>query len=424
MKLNFALLIITILVFAVSGVNAKSINTYQYVPADPAGFSVVTATDDLPLLDYLAANFGVSLIVEHEPLEAGILAMIINANGSVRMIHGASSGNTNASVLQEPAFLLIANTCDADEIAKGFPYAITSADLPYQETFDTSQAVDTGDFRGSAADVISRPGGHDGFWRFTPDVSGTYVFSNFATKGDSAPIPDHDFERGFGSIGVWSGDCGSLTEVGVTNSITGDSILPVSLEAGVTYVVVWEDFFIGSTENSVRLSIEFFGEPVGNTLNDAISLVEEIWNFEVIGDTIANQDLVESSCVEPPVVGEGHGSGITGITGSEIWYRLPSVEVDNQYTINILPASEDAPLVDSALVLHAYNFTTHQVAEMDCSNDINADERLSSITFTAEPNLIYYVMVETVTGFDQPAFGQFVLQGLGQTSSVENWRHY
>ncbi len=425
MKLKLVVFCISALIFGAVMVHAKSQPTYKYSPVDPSGFCVITSADDLPILDYLFEQYGVESVEEHPALLENVLAKVIYPSGETVFINNGSSKQGSIKLLQEDTYPPIANTCDGDEITSGFPYVITGADLPYQQTFDTTMATDTGDFRGSAADAISRPGGHDGYWLFTPGESGTYIFTNFATKGDFAPIPDHDFERGFGGIGVWSGNCGEEpTEIGTANSIIGDSILPVSLEAETTYLIVWEDFFVGSTENSVRLRIEFVGSPQGNTLNDSISLVDEGWNFEIVGDTTVNENLEDSSCVKPADEGTGHGPGVGDLTGSEIWYRLPAVTPGAEYTLNVLPSKEESPLVDTALVLHAYNVTTHQVAEMSCSNDISEENRLSSITFTAEKNLIYYVMVETVPSFDQPSFGRFLLQGLAQTSSVKNWTHY
>lgn len=405
---------------------AKSLQTYLYTPVDPDGFTVVTHDDQLPILQYLDYQYGIADVTEHPALPEGVLAEVTYANGNTTVIEGGGQASSAYTPAQDGSFPPVANTCSADALSTGSPYVITSDDLPYQQTFDTTGATDSGDFRGTAADNISRPGGHDGFWLFTPDESGTYLFSNFATKGDAAPIPDHDFERGFGGIGVWSGECGSLTEVGTANSIIGDSILPVVLEAGTTYTVIWEDYFVGSTENSVRLSVEFVGGPEGNTLSESISLVDEGWNFEITGDTTANENLEDSSCVEPAEGGPGHGPGTGELTGSEIWYRLPAATPGTEYTINVLPPSEDSTLVDTALVLHAYNRTTHQVAEVHCNDDVSEENRLSSITFTAEPNLIYYVMVETVAAFDQREFAQFMLQGLttSQTSSVQSWKHY
>jgi len=424
MKVRKTLIIASAVLSCAAFAHAKSVETYLYTPVDPSGFTVVTHDDELPILQYMDLHYGIAEISEHPALSEGVLAEVTYANGNTTVIDGSVQGSSTYGPAQTGSFPPIANTCSADELSAGSPYVITSDDLPYQQTFDTTGATDSGDFRGTAADSISRPGGHDGFWRFTPAESGTYVFSNFATKGDAAPIPDHDFERGFGGIGVWSGECGSLVEVGTANSIIGDSILPVTLEAGTTYTVVWEDYFIGSTENSVRLTVEYLGGPEGNTLNESISLVDTGWNFEVSGDTTPYQNLTDSSCIEPPEGGPGHGPGSGELTGSEIWYRLPAATPGTEYTINVLSPSEDSTLVDTALVLHAYNVTTHQVAEVHCNNDISEENRLSSITFTAEQNLIYYVMVETVPAFDQRSFGQFMLQGLAQTSSVKTWKAY
>lgn len=421
--------IVALAVFAGMGLSAPAMaasQAYTYYPVDPSGFVVTTSDDQLPALEYLEYYYGIGLVETHPGLAPGVLAELVYGNGNVIEIDGAAQGGFHSLVRPQQAgnYPPIANSCEADELSSGFPYVITGADLPYQQTFDTTQATDSGDFRGSAADMISRPGGHDGVWLFTPDESGTYVFSNFATKGDFAPIPDHDFERGFGGIGVWSGSCGELTELGTANSIIGDSVLPVFLEAGTTYTVIWEDFFVGSVENSVRLSIEFAGGPEGNSLTEAISLVEEGWNFEYQGSTTANENLIDSSCVEDETVdGGGHGGG-ESLTGAEVWYRLPATTPGVEYTVSVGSASEDAPIVDSALVLHAYNLSTHQVAEVACSDDISEDNRLSELTFTAEAMRIYYVMVETVPAFDQPAFGEFMLIGTTQTSSVDGWQQY
>lgn len=421
-----------VLLFACAGMifghSAQALNdqAYLYVASEQGGYGVITADPALPALAYQAAEYGVETILEHPPLPESVLAILLYPNGKEVVIEQGKQAvqYEGANRLQQSdSFQPIADTCDSDLLESAFPYVISGEDLPYQVTFDTTQASDSGDFRGSAADNISRPGGHDGFWRFTPDQTGKYIFRNFATKGESTPIPDHDFDRGFGSIGVWSGECGNLAEMAINNSITGDSVVSVLLEAGVTYTVVWEDFFVGSVENSVRLTIEFAGEPVGNTLTESISLVDEGWNFEVTGNTLPNENLEDSTCVEAEE-GTGHGAGTGELTGTDIWYRLPAATPGSEYTLNVLPTSEDSTLIDTALTLHAYNLSTHQVSEIACNDDISEENRLSSITFTAEEGRIYYVMVETVPAFDQGAFGPFVLQGLADTTAIHEWQNH
>lgn len=425
-----SIFIIAVLMAVTTSVESKSLQTaYKYSSLNPAEHMVVTTDPDLPLLKYMEARYGVAGVPVTSTLPAGVLATYTRPNGQIttidsRISNPVSQSGSSVWIAQDDAFPLSANTCD--EVAgAGFPFEISGSDLPYTQTFDTTQASDSGDYRGSAADFISSAGGNDGYWTFTPDESGTYIFTNSATKGDGAPIPDHDFERGFGGIGVWSGNCADgLTEVGTANSLVGDSQIPVALEAGVTYTVIWEDYFIGSIENSVTISIELIGAPVGNGIGDAVDLSEIGWNFSVVGDTTANADLDNAPCVEPPEDSTGHGTGSAGYTGAELWYQLPSVTVGSQYTIAVL-SDEETTFVDSILTLHAYNFTTHQVSQIDCNNDISEENRLSSLTFTAEPNLIYYAMIESYPAFDQPAFGTFILEGSAQTTShVEHWETY
>jgi hypothetical protein len=396
---------------------------YRYTSLNPAGHTIVTRDAELPLLRYMENRFGIAEVEKTFALPDGVLATYRNPSGKTITINQPAK-QSGVHMAQNGSFPVTANTCDDALLATGLPYAITSADLPYSQTFDTTLATDSGDYRGSSADNISSAGGNDGYWTFTPDESGTYVFTNSATKGAGAPIPDHDFERGFGGIGVWTGNCtDGFTEIGTANSLVGDSKIPVALEAGVTYTVIWEDFFIGSLENSVTLSIAFVGGPVGNDIGDAVDLSDLGWNFSVVGDTTANADLDNAPCVEAPDDGDGHGTSGSGYTGAELWYQLPYVAVGNTYTITV-SSDEETTFADSVITLHAYNFTTHQVSQLDCNDDIAEDNRFSSITFTAEPNLIYYAMIESFVAFDQPSFGTFIFEGTAQATSVQHWEAY
>lgn len=405
---------------------AKENKTFIFTPQNPSGFTVITNDLDLPVLAYQKQKYGTGQTLEHAPLPDGIQAEIVYPNVTKIQIKNQTVSAGRIHTNQAESLPPVADRYNDVALSSGFPFMITEADLPYQESFDTTQSTDDGDFRGSAADSISRPGGHDGFWLFTPENTGTYLFTMSATKGDSTPIPGHDFERGFAGIGVWQDNGeGQFTEVGTANSVIGDSILPATLNAGKTYSIIWEDYFVGSTENSVTLSIEYLGEPAGNTIEKAVSLFDLTWNFEVTVDTTANQNLEDSFCVEPQDAGVGHGSGSGGLTGAEVWYRLPAVEAGNQYSLNILPDNSGEPVIDTAMTLHAYDTQVHQIAPVECSDNIDPENRLSSITFTAEENRLYYLMVETVPAFDQRSFDQFVLQGIKQsTSSVLYWNRY
>lgn len=412
---------------AISHAGESADQWYRYTPNLPDGYSISTNDSDLPALLFLQERYGIGEVVPCSPLPEGILAQIIYPDGHTRTISNRqqrSAKTRTTSPSQVASFPLIADDCLSLD-GQVFPFVFGGENLPYQESFDTSAAVDSGDYRGSAADSISRPGGHDGFWSFTPSQAGTYLFSLAATKGASTPIPDHEFDRGFGGIGVWQGICGqTLTEIGTTSSILGDSVLPVYLDAETSYFVIWEDFYVGSTENSVTLSVQYLGEPVGNSINDAVSLAGMSWPFSVDGDTTANQNLSDNECLEDPDEGTGHGAGTNALTGAEIWYRLPATAAGIEYTLEILPGTGAFPVVDSLISLHAYNLSTHQVSHIDCNDDINEENRLSSLTFTAEASRIYYVTIETKPAYDQPGFGQFLLQGHAATAGVDDWMHY
>ncbi|MBI1389040.1 MAG: hypothetical protein GC154_11385 [bacterium] len=399
---------------------------HLYTSLNPNGFSVITADQELPILLYLQSEYGLIDAGVCDPPPRGILAQVIYANGRVIDIPQASAGtSTLASPLQDEAYPAGLDAC-GDLNGAAFPYAIVSADLPYSQTFDVTASTDSGDYRGGAADSISRPGGHDGFWTFTPGASGAYLITLGATRGESAPIPGHELpERGFGGVGVWTGECGSLTELKTATSIIGDSQIAAQLEAGVTYTVIWEDYYVGSTENSVTLSIEALGEASANDIMDAIDLNEIGWGFHASGDTTANADLEISGCIEP-VEGEGHGSGGNALSGADIWYRLPSTQAGEQYVIEITPGDGPNPVIDTVISLHAYNLNTHQVSEVTCVDDTDEGERLAPLSFTAEAGLIYYVMIETKPAYDQLPFGQFTLSGrlASETSSAANWLMY
>lgn len=396
--------------------------TLWYSPPAGGGYSVVTAYPGLPLLLYLEDRFGIADIRPAEPLPDGVVAKIVYANGGVMEIGGTPpAGGFRLRPSQEEIHEPVADDCETAR--EGGVYAITAADLPYTGTFDVSAAADSGDFRGSAADSISRPGGHDGFWTFAPDAAGAYRFSLSALKASSSPIPGHDFEleRGFGGIGVWEGECGSLSETGTANSIVGDSVLVAHLEAGTVYTVVWEDFFVGSTESRVTLSIESLGEPEGDEITSAVNLSDLGWGFEIEADTAANRNLADGDCIETED-GDGHGAGTGDVSGNDAWFRLPAAEPGAEYTVTAAPADGPNPVADTVISLHAYNLATHEVSPVSCVDDTDDGDRMAPLTFTAEAGRIYYVMVETKPGFDQLPFGQFALKGIaGPVAGVGGW---
>ncbi len=418
----------------------ENASCFTYLPDASGGFSLTTADSSLDLLAWMEAQYGIADVQPAESLPEGVQALVRFADGTVTTIRKVQRSRTGedsgvqalsssisdvagGSVHQLQGLPSIADDCEEITLSDGFPYHISGSDLPYTESFDISAATDDGDFRGTSADEISAPGGKDGFWFFTPDQTGKYLFTLLITRPGPG-IPGHDLNRGNGGIGVWQGDCDStLTEVGTNNNIFGDAFLVVSLEAGQTYTVIWEDHYIGTqNENTAQLHIEYVGVPEANENMAAINLNDLSWEgLAVEVNTLANDDLVDGDCAPEAVNPETGDHGFTPTAGAEKWYRLPATAPGSTYTVRTSP-SDDELIQDTVLSLYGYNLTTHEFLPIDCNDDESEEVHFSRITFTAEAMRIYYVMVEAV-GSDGVNAGRFMLEGAveGDPTSVHDW---
>ena len=221
---------------------------------------------------------------------------------------------------------------------------------------------------------------------------------------------------------MWQGDCDStLTEVGTNNNIFGDAFLVVSLEAGQTYTVIWEDHYIGTqNENTAQLHIEYVGVPEANENMAAINLNDLSWEgLAVEVNTLANDDLVDGDCAPEAVNPETGDHGFTPTAGAEKWYRLPATAPGSTYTVRTSP-SDDELIQDTVLSLYGYNLTTHEFLPIDC-NDDESEEALFQITLLQKR--CGFTTSWLRQGSDGVNAGRFMLEGAveGDPTSVHDW---
>lgn len=304
--------------------------------------------------------------------------------------------------------------CSAASAASGLPTVIAGTDLPYDQIVDSSSATDTGDFRGTSADGISSDGGRDLFWRFEPTQSGIYSFT--VTAGSSA------------GIGVWEGSCGALTEVGTAFNLmgAGTSALSATVSSGSVYYIVWEDFFPGSLEDSVRLQVDGPFNPEGETAATAIDLSAESWaeGFAYAADNTGNGNALtfpDEDCDPELSVGGGHGGG--GEDGNDVWFKLPPVS--DQYPCMLEGLA--GTMTNSLFVLYSHALDGEDVGDLvieACHDDKNnsggheANDFMSLIAFTGDRTRQYYLFVESYSLSAGGGNGSFVLEGTASGAEV------
>ena len=211
------------------------------------------------------------------------------------------------------------------------------------------------------------------------------------TNGSIAPADDS-------LLGVYSGSCGSLTEIGCSED-EGDGLLSDvtvgGLTPGETYYIALTSFGVGN-EGEYMLTLECGDDPPppgddNDECADAILL-------ECDTTVLADNSMATTDPTDPGLSCHFSGPGTQGT--NSIWYKFVATGNTARVTTN----GSLAPADDSLLGI--YSGECGSLTEIGCSED-EGDGLLSDVTVnTLTPGETYYI---ALTSFSIDDVGEYML---------------